>query len=67
MTRQITGVPLRAGTVRHPWDTRNALFKNLNVIHLFHPSGLVCEESIRDKHLAKDIPPTKSFMQELGL
>ena len=63
---QITGVPLRAGIVSHPWDTRNALFKNLNVIHLFHPSGLIREESIRDKHL-KDIPPTKSFIQELGL
>lgn len=63
----ITGAPLRAGVVSQPWDTRNALFKNLNVIHLFHPSALIREAPIREKHLAQDIPPTRAFMQELGL
>ncbi|MCI0649411.1 MAG: hypothetical protein L0346_31605, partial [Chloroflexi bacterium] len=63
----ITGVPLRAGFVDHQLDTRNLLFRNLNVVHLFHPSGLIRFPAIRDQHFNQDIPAARAFMEELGL
>jgi uracil-DNA glycosylase len=64
---QITGVPLRAGIVSHDLDERNSLFKDLNVIHLFHPSLMLYDPPARNRHLAEDIPPTRQFIQELSL
>ena len=64
---EITGVPLRKGQMTHPLDTRNELFRDLNVLHLYHPSALLRSPQVRDRHFNEDIPPTKVFMAELGL
>jgi uracil-DNA glycosylase len=63
----ITGTPLRAGQQVYPLDTRNQLFKDLNVIHLYHPSGILRFAQIRNKHFNEDVPPTQAFLAELGL
>lgn len=64
---EITGVPLRMGHITHPLDTRNELFRDLNVVHLYHPSSILRSPQIRDRHFDEDIQPTKDFMAELGL
>jgi uracil-DNA glycosylase len=64
---RITGVPLHANVTSHPLDTRNSLFKKLNVIHLYHPSSLLRYENVRKSHFRDDIPQAKKFLEELGL
>ena len=63
----VTGTPLRAGIVDQPHDLRVAPFKDFNVIHLSHPSRLLRDSGVRERHLQLVIPRVRNFMVEIGL
>jgi uracil-DNA glycosylase len=63
----VSGIPMRAGVVQDPHDRRVAPFKDFNVVHLTHPSRLLRDPDVLDRHLHVDIPRVKNFILELGL
>jgi uracil-DNA glycosylase len=62
--RQLRGKLLCAGVKEEPLDTRTDLFRDLNVLHLYHPSGLSLTNL--DQHL-QDMDNARHHLVELGL
>jgi hypothetical protein len=65
----ISGVPMPAGDTSHAIDNRSALFSNLNVVHLYHPSALIRpgNAAIKTQHWDEDIQATQNFIDQISL
>lgn len=64
----IIGQPLRANTFEHPRDSRNKVFKDKNVFHMYHPGLVMREDDPRvETHFKEHIPAAREFLAELGL
>jgi uracil-DNA glycosylase len=73
---KVIGQPLRANELDSPDDTRNELFKDKNVFHMFHPGFLMREDDPEiseenkgkiERHYTEHIPSARKFLVELGL
>ena len=66
---RIVGEILRANTVTHELDTRNALFRQHNVVHLYHPSFFIrgASQAAVDQHHNVHIPAVKAFLESINL
>lgn len=65
----IRGVLLRANKTSHEFDTRNATFRQYNVVHLAHPSSFLYPNSYDSlhAHLNEHIPAVRTFLHQVGL
>ena len=70
--KKIIGQPLRVNIVEHPHDSRNELFKDKNVFHMYHPGCLMREDDPEnqdeiEQHFGEHIPTVRDFLVELGI
>ena len=71
--KKIVGQPLRANTTDdHPHDSRNKMFEDKNVFHMYHPGCLMRvddpdNEDEIEQHFQEHIPAIEEFLVELGL